>query len=130
MLQQRKVLCGYDERKPAIHANRSEHETAQEQVAGAESTDRRDTRFGLLGRWRELQGFSWPLVKLLPDGAEYSLAVRLTYRCPLKVLAQTSLGVFIAAAVLLRFGIAEVDVDLGRHGELHMVRRLRSAISS
>ena len=87
------------------------------QLSTVGSTGRRNT-LGEHFSWCLVhQGFSWSLVELASDGAEFGLAVQGELGSLGQVLAQQAIGVFVGAALPRALGIAKIDFDLGSQGE-------------
>lgn len=86
--------------------------------------DRRNTLGKPLCWCFVLQGLSRALVELSRYGTEFCLAIGRHIDAAREVLAQKAIGVLLAAPLPRRLRVAEVDVDLGCHGERHMVGHL------
>lgn len=84
------------------------------------STGRCNAGFRFLCWGLVLQGLSRALVELPGGCAEFGLAEARCINAFGEVLPEATVGIFVAASLPRRLGIAKIDVDLRGNGELAM----------
>src|SRR6266566_1964374 len=94
----------------------------------AGSTGRRNTLAKSLGWGLEVQCFPWPFVEFTRHAVEMGLGVRRQIGSVREVLPQQPVGVFVGSALPRALRIAEIDGDVGFHGEALMIGEFFASI--
>jgi len=92
------------------------------------SRGRRNTGLEFIRRGLKSQRFSWPLIQTQSDLVQLRLRVAGQIRLLRQVVPQEPVGVFVRAALPGTLRIAEVNLDIGSHGEAFVLGHLQPAV--
>jgi len=92
------------------------------------STGQRNGSIEGISRRLEAKRFPWPCIEPEGDLIKVMLSVNGEVRAVREVLAQQTIGVFVASALPRAFRVTEVDADIRRNGELAMIGQFRPPV--